>query len=178
MSVIWAKNKLFSRYWDWGFTSVKPNLNVCGKCLYSMFPFNCLDEYKIPGWKQFSFRILKALLHDILVSSIALEKSKATLMPDPFKEPPPTPRTSLVAQWLRIHLPTQGTRVQALIQEDSTCHGATKPMHHNYWACALESASRNYWVRVPQLLKPTRLEPVLHNKRSHRNEKPTHCNEE
>ena len=30
----------------------------------------------------------------------------------------------------------------------------------------------------PQLLKPARLEPVLRNKRSHRNEKPVHCNEE
>ena len=33
-------------------------------------------------------------------------------------------------------------------------------------------------ARVPQLLKPARLEPVLHNKRSHRNEKRRHCNEE
>ncbi|KAJ8777852.1 hypothetical protein J1605_014109 [Eschrichtius robustus] len=33
-------------------------------------------------------------------------------------------------------------------------------------------------ARVPQLLKLTRLEPVLHNKRIHRNEKPTHRNEE
>ena len=39
---------------------------------------------------------------------------------------------SLVAQWLRIHLPMQGTRVRALVQEDPTCHGATKPMHHKY----------------------------------------------
>ena len=30
----------------------------------------------------------------------------------------------------------------------------------------------------PQLCKPTRLEPVLRNKRSHRNEKPAHRNEE
>ena len=30
----------------------------------------------------------------------------------------------------------------------------------------------------PQLLKPVCLEPVLRNKRSHRNEKPTHRNEE
>ncbi|KAJ8791069.1 hypothetical protein J1605_020870 [Eschrichtius robustus] len=30
----------------------------------------------------------------------------------------------------------------------------------------------------PQLLKPTCLEPVLHNKRSHCNEKPAHRNEE
>ena len=41
-------------------------------------------------------------------------------------------RTSLVAQWLRIHLPMQGTRVQALVREDPTHHRATKPMRHNY----------------------------------------------
>ena len=39
---------------------------------------------------------------------------------------------SLVAQWLRIHLPMQGTRVRALVQEDPTCCGATKPVSHNY----------------------------------------------
>ena len=39
---------------------------------------------------------------------------------------------SLVAQWLRIHLPMQGTRVQALVWEDPTSHGATKPVRHNY----------------------------------------------
>ena len=33
-------------------------------------------------------------------------------------------------------------------------------------------------AREPQLLKPTRLEPVLRNKRSHRSEKPAHRNEE
>ena len=33
-------------------------------------------------------------------------------------------------------------------------------------------------AREPQLLKPMRLEPVLRNKRSHRNEKPMHRNEE
>ena len=52
---------------------------------------------------------------------------------------------SLVAQWLRIRLPMQGTWVRALVQEDPTCHGATKPVRHNYWACALEPASHNYW---------------------------------
>ena len=44
-------------------------------------------------------------------------------------------RASLVAQWLRICLPMQGTRVRALVWEDPTCHGATRPMSHNYWAC-------------------------------------------
>ena len=35
---------------------------------------------------------------------------------------------------------------------------------------------QNNKAREPQLLKPVRLEPVLHNKRSHRNEKPTKIN--
>ena len=35
-------------------------------------------------------------------------------------------RTSLVVQWLRIHLPIQGTQVQSPVWEDSTCHRATK----------------------------------------------------
>ena len=41
-------------------------------------------------------------------------------------------RASLMAQWLRILLPMQGTWVRALVQEDPTCHGATKPVCHNY----------------------------------------------
>ena len=60
----------------------------------------------------------------------------------------------------------QGTRVRALVQDDPTCRGATKSVRHNYWA------------RVPQLPKPAHLESVLRNKRSHRNEKPVHRNEE
>ena len=39
---------------------------------------------------------------------------------------------SLVAQWLRICLPMQGTRVQAVVWEDPTCRGATRPVSHNY----------------------------------------------
>ncbi|KAJ8789236.1 hypothetical protein J1605_022171 [Eschrichtius robustus] len=39
---------------------------------------------------------------------------------------------SLVAQWLRICLPMQGTRVRALVWEDPTCRGATGPVSHNY----------------------------------------------
>ena len=65
----------------------------------------------------------------------------------------------------------QGTRVQAVVREDPACHGATKPVHHNYWACALETAGHNYW-------SPRTLETVLRNKRSHHNEKPTRHNAE
>ena len=62
---------------------------------------------------------------------------------------------SLVVQWLKICLQMQGTQVRSL--EDSACPGATKPVGHNCWACTLE--------------------PILHNKRSHHNEKPGHHNE-
>ena len=61
---------------------------------------------------------------------------------------------SLVEQWLRVHVPLQGTRVQALVREDPTCRGATKPVRHNYWACALEPASHNYRACKSQLLSP------------------------
>ena len=39
---------------------------------------------------------------------------------------------SLVAQWLRICLQMQGTRVRALVWEDPTCRGATRSVSHNY----------------------------------------------
>ena len=45
-------------------------------------------------------------------------------------------RVSLVAQWLRVCLPMQGTWVRALVWEDPTCRGAAGPVSHNYWACA------------------------------------------
>ena len=41
-------------------------------------------------------------------------------------------RASLVAQWLRICLPMQGTWVRALVWEDPTCRGAARPVSHNY----------------------------------------------
>ena len=41
-------------------------------------------------------------------------------------------RASLVAQWLRICLPMQGTQVRALVWEDPTCLGATGPVSHNH----------------------------------------------
>ena len=44
----------------------------------------------------------------------------------------PAPGASLVAQWLRICLLIQGTRVRALVWEDPTCRGAAGPVSHNY----------------------------------------------
>ena len=41
-------------------------------------------------------------------------------------------QASLVAQGLRIRLPVQETLIRALVREDPTCRGATKPVRHNY----------------------------------------------
>ena len=52
--------------------------------------------------------------------------------------------TSLLVQWIRIHLPMQGTQVHSLVREDSTCRGATKLTGHSYGARALERGSCSY----------------------------------
>ena len=139
---------------------------------------HCWWEYKLvqPLWKTI-WRLLRKLKTEIPYDpaipllGIQSKKRKTLIQKDICG-------ASLVAQWLRIRLPMQGTRVRVLVQEDPTCHGATKPVRHNYWACALEPVSHNYWARVAQLLKPARLEPTLCNKRRHRHEKPAHCDKE
>ena len=85
---------------------------------------------------------------------------------------------SLVAQWLQVRLPMQGTRVRALVREDPTCRGAAEPVRHGYWACTLKPVSHNYWAHVLQLLKPAHLEPVLCSGRGHCSKKPAHQKEE
>ena len=102
-----------------------------------------------------------------LPTSTRMNCRNLTLSGKKKKLPKTTRGYSLVAQWLRIRLSMQATRVRALVRGDSTCRGATRPVRHNYWACTLELTSHNYWAREPQLLKPARLEPELHNKRSH-----------
>ena len=72
---------------------------------------------------------------------------------DSLDEPWKQARTSLVAGWIRIQLSMQGIRVQSLVQEDPTCHGAAKPIYLNYWACTPEPESLNRWAQVLQLLK-------------------------
>ena len=60
--------------------------------------------------------------------------------------------TSLVIQWLRIHLPMQRTCVPSLIQEDPTCCRTAKPvkpMHSR--ACSLQEKSPQWEAHVPQL---------------------------
>ena len=64
-------------------------------------------------------------------------------------------QTSLVVQWLRAHMPMQGTQVWSLVREDPTCQGAPKSVHHSSWAFTPEC--------------------MLLNKRGHCSETPEHC---
>ena len=50
--------------------------------------------------------------------------------------------------WLsgkKVCLPMQETWVRSLVQEDLTCCRATKPVDHNYWACAPGPGSHSHW---------------------------------
>ena len=47
-----------------------------------------------------------------------------------------------------------GTWVLSLVWEDPACHAATKPMHHNCWAWALEPGSCNYWATCHNYWSP------------------------
>ena len=55
--------------------------------------------------------------------------------------------TSLVAQWLRIHLPMQGTRVRSLVREDPTCREQLSP-------CATTTEAHTPRAHAPQQEKP------------------------
>ena len=145
---------------------------VCTRGLFSKF---YLIHQSTPFNHSFAKAFLKLSFCFLQFFAFSSIKREFTGRKPPVKE---KPGTSLVAQWLRIRLPIQGTRVRALVWEDPICRRATKPMHPKYWACAVEPVSHNYWAHVPQLLKPMHLEPMLRNKRSHRNEKPAHRNEE
>ena len=67
----------------------------------------------------------------------------------------------------------QGTRVQALVRKIPRASEQLSPC-----APTTEPTSHNYWAHVPQLPQPVHLEPLLRNKRSHRNEKSVHRTEE
>ena len=77
-----------------------------------------------------------------------------------------------VVHWIGIHLPKQGTWVCSLIGEDSTCHGATKPVYPKYWdhmPWSLGSSTRDATaMRSPRTTRkrsPSSLQ--LENQRTH-----------
>ena len=78
----------------------------------------------------FTYKVVKSFIYfkDIINSCNMLIRQREGIIILVLK----MNRASLVAQWLRICLPMQGTRVRALVWEDPTCRGATRPVSHNY----------------------------------------------
>ena len=89
------------------------DLYIC--CLQETH-FRPKDTYrlKVRGWKK--------ILH---VNGNQKKAGVAILISDKIDF-----RASLVVQWLRVHLPMQGTWVHALVREDPTCHRAAGPVSH------------------------------------------------
>ena len=93
-------------------------LKVCENCTKLIFPISLLSVAAFSGSKRAS------LYGNLRYSDVVWEPKNKCLRE--------YQGASLVAQWLRICLPMQGTRVRALVWEDPTCHGATGPVSHNY----------------------------------------------
>ena len=79
---------------------------------------NALPEYLCTDWKSLSNLYVASYL---LLGIFSIEKRENK-----------NKRASLVAQWLRICLLMQGTRVRALVWEDPTCRRAAGPVSRNY----------------------------------------------
>ena len=54
-------------------------------------------------------------------------------------------RTSLVVQWIGIHLPVQGTQVQSLVQEDSHATATESSWHPSWGLGTWSKAQRFLW---------------------------------
>ena len=100
--------------------------------------------YRESGWR--GYRILKFILATSLSLNLYQHINKKLKKEWKFHL-----RASLVAQWWRTCLPMWETRIQSLIWEDPTHHEATKPVHHNYWARALEPGSHHTAEAQPKI---------------------------
>ena len=98
---------------------------------HTMLPTSLKNKsyYRVqkPLWRTI-WRFLKKLKielpYDPAIPLLGIYPEKTLIQKDTW--------TSLLAQWLEICLPVQGTQVRALVWEDPTCRGAAKPVHHNY----------------------------------------------
>ena len=155
--------------WTWTWVSLRS-----WWCLACCSQWGCkeLDTTEWLNWTELS-------LYETLAPNlrVGMMSECQVWAPSGFESREKESRTFLVAQWVRIRLPMQVIRVQFLAQEDSTRLGAAKSMCHNYSGLhTLGPVSHNQWAAMPELLKSTDLEPVLHSKRRHHNEKPMCCN--
>ena len=86
---------------------------------------------------KYAYITISLVLYSAMLFSLKLSHEDVTLGNESIKMNTELNRdahmvTSLVVQWLNVHLPVQETQVPSLVWEDLTCLGATKPTSHNY----------------------------------------------
>ena len=86
---------------------------------------HCLLRLQILGWLKSSFRFFPVTSYWIIKKK---NQQKKTLFKSHGIR---SPRSSLVVQWLRIHLPIQGTQVQCQVAELKSHIPWGKPVYHN-----------------------------------------------
>ena len=133
----------------------------CAKVRWKSIPGLSIQEAEKAGearWWSFVNRSDFSVPLQVLYEARERPSKEVTGSDVHFHKTPPATmwrascRTSLVVQWLRIHLPMQGTSVPFLVQK-------------------IPHAASQYWSL-------NALEPMCLNKRRHHNEKPMHCNKE
>ena len=141
----------------------------------SEFPFTIVRARR--KWNKVQILVENDFPPRILQDKLLIKYEHRLLpLPDIWNLKNLPPGASLVAQWLRICLPMQVTRVRALVWEDPTCRGAVRPVSHNYWACASgacapqQESPRQWEARAPQEWPPlaaTRESPRIETKTQH-----------
>ena len=94
------------------------------------------------------------------------------------------PRTPLVIQWTKIHLPMQRTWVWSLVWEDSTCCKVTKPVLRSYWAYTATNEAHTLLLlslhaattetRVPRVCAPPREDTAVRSPHTAMKSSPIH----
>ena len=106
-----------------------PGFMASGEEDFNLRPEMRLDHLlKCDYTKEWCPRELwKEILKPPMIYSVQFSSVHSLSHVWPFATPYCSTPTSLEVQWLRVCLPVQGTWIQSLVQEDPTCHRATKP---------------------------------------------------
>ena len=145
LSTLSLTNQITNRRKDW-LQELGSSLADTQSTLLTLWPISLYVHVHMSVQKMLHLRILVGVQRSRPDILLLLKRFWETCLWELFLKP--VYGTSLVVQWLRICLPMQGTPVLSLVWEDTTCHRATKPVHHTYWG-------------------PYALEAMLYNKRSH-----------
>ena len=101
------------------------------ECIQKQDPYVCcLQETHFRPWDTFKLKVRgwKKIFH---ANGNQKKAGVAILISGKIDFKIKNVGASLVAQWLRVCLLMQGTRVRALAWEDPTCRGAAGPVSHN-----------------------------------------------